>query len=244
MSDSRVTIQSLWVGPSLSTMERLSIASFLKHGHHYHLFTYSPVEGLPRGAVLRDAREILPESRIFLYRDHASYAGFANFFRYKLLFERGGWWVDTDAVCLRPFQFDEPYVIASEPLPHDRDVPTSSFLKAPAGSPALGEAWARCCAFRPETLAWGESGPRLIGDLVARFDLNRYVRPAATFCPVPYHEWNRFTDPEAAWDFDESTHAVHLWHELWRRAAKDKDQPYPSTSLYEQWKHQFLNEPR
>src|SRR4051812_6131780 len=98
MSGPRVIIQSLWIGARLSTMERLSIASFLHHGHDYHLFTYGPVEGIPPGTVVQDACEILTESRIFQYRDHASYAGFANFFRYKLLLERGGWWVDTDAV--------------------------------------------------------------------------------------------------------------------------------------------------
>src|SRR5438105_1989553 len=88
-------IQGLWVGERLSVMERLSIASFLHHGHAYHLYTYGPVAGLPAGAVRQDARAILPESMIFQYRDHASYAGFSNYFRYKLLLERGGWWVDT-----------------------------------------------------------------------------------------------------------------------------------------------------
>src|SRR3954454_16532370 len=113
MADER--IQGLWVGPRLSVVERLSIASFLHHGHNYHLFTYGPVEGLPAGAVLEDARSILPESMIFQYREHASYAGFLDLFRYKVLLERGGWWVDTDPVCLRPFDFDEPYVFGSQP---------------------------------------------------------------------------------------------------------------------------------
>ena len=41
-------------------------------------------------------------------------SGFSNFFRYKLLLERGGWWVDADMVCLRPFAFDKEHVFASE----------------------------------------------------------------------------------------------------------------------------------
>src|SRR5690348_5090275 len=98
-------IQGLWVGDRLSTMERLSIASFLALGHEYHLYVYRPVANVPAGTCVKDAREILPESMIFQYRKRPSYAGFANFFRYKLLLDRGGWWVDTDAVCLRALDF-------------------------------------------------------------------------------------------------------------------------------------------
>ena len=30
-------VQGLWIGDRLSVMERLSIASFLRNGHQYHL---------------------------------------------------------------------------------------------------------------------------------------------------------------------------------------------------------------
>ncbi len=36
---------------------------------------------------------------------------FANFFRYKLLLEKGGWFVDSDTICMRPFDFDNEYVL-------------------------------------------------------------------------------------------------------------------------------------
>ncbi len=86
-------IQSLWIGPTLSVMERLCMRSFLAHGHDFHLYTYAPIDNVPEGVVVQDGNDILPESMIFQYRDHSSYAGFANFFRYKLLLERGagGW---------------------------------------------------------------------------------------------------------------------------------------------------------
>ena len=107
-------IQSLWIGGELSPMEQLSIASFLAHGHEYHLYSYGEVGRLPKGAVLKNAEEILPKTAIFQYRQHPSYAGFSNFFRYRLLLRKGGWWVDTDVVCLKPFAFDAPYVFAAE----------------------------------------------------------------------------------------------------------------------------------
>ena len=84
-------IQGLWIGPELSVMEQLSIASFLRNGHEYHLYVYDELSNVPRGTVIKDASEVLPPSQIFQYKQNQSYAGFANFFRYKLLLERGGW---------------------------------------------------------------------------------------------------------------------------------------------------------
>ena len=107
-------IQGLWVGPELSVMEQLSVSSFLRHGHQYHLYVYDDVKNIPAGTVIKDGNEILSASRIFQYKQQASYSGFSNFFRYKLLLERGGWWVDTDTVCLKPFDFSEEYVFSSE----------------------------------------------------------------------------------------------------------------------------------
>jgi len=98
-------IQGLWIGPELSVMEQLSISSFLLNQHEYHLYVYDEPKNVPLGAVVRDANEILPASRIFQYKHFPTYAGFANFFRYKLLLERGGWWADTDTICLKPFDF-------------------------------------------------------------------------------------------------------------------------------------------
>ena len=99
-------IQSLWVGGRLSTMEQLCIRSFQAHGHEFVLYVYE--DDRRRSARHHSSwtpTTILPASRIFVYREHRTYAGFANFFRYKLLLEKGGWFVDADMVCLRPFDF-------------------------------------------------------------------------------------------------------------------------------------------
>jgi hypothetical protein len=42
-------IQSLWIGPELSRLEQLSIASFLKNGHPYELHVYDELPGIPAG---------------------------------------------------------------------------------------------------------------------------------------------------------------------------------------------------
>src|SRR6187549_2184730 len=108
-----ITVQSLWVGEVLPPLQQLSIRSFLAHGHQYHLYAYGDLQGAPEGAVVIDAATILPAESIFYYQHgfgQGSVSAFSNLFRYKLICERGGWWVDTDVVCLKPFEFDVPYV--------------------------------------------------------------------------------------------------------------------------------------
>lgn len=107
-------IQSLWIGKSLSVMEKLCIESFLQNGHPFHLYVYDEIKDVPKGAILKDANTIIPANKIFKYSDYASYAGFANQFRYKLLFEKGNYWVDTDIVCLKPFPSNLEYVFAEQ----------------------------------------------------------------------------------------------------------------------------------
>src|SRR5258705_11250485 len=115
-------IQMLWIGSRLSALEQLSIRSFLANGHAVHLYAYGEVAGVPAGTTTRDAREILPEAEVFTYSTgfgKGSPSAFSNYFRYKLLHERGGMWCDIDIVCLQPFAFaaNALYCIASERRP-------------------------------------------------------------------------------------------------------------------------------
>jgi len=224
-------VQCLWIGPRLSTMERMSIASFLRHGHEVHLYTYGDVDGIPPGTVVRDGREILPAERIFTYRDYASPAGFSNFFRYKLLLERGGWWVDTDMVCLKPFTFEGEHVFASE-LSMGAPFVTNSAIKAPRGSEAMAWAWEVCNARDPATLRWGETGPKLMKQLVERFGMHDAVQAPEVFCPIPFPEWRRLLDGDDPVELPAASYAVHLWNEMWRRENRDKDAAYDPRCLY------------
>lgn len=58
-------VQGLWIGDKLSLMEQLSIQSFLKNQHDYHLYVYRDVKNIPIGTTLMDGNEILPEKSIF-----------------------------------------------------------------------------------------------------------------------------------------------------------------------------------
>jgi mannosyltransferase OCH1-like enzyme len=238
--DSNKIIQGLWIGTELSVMEQLSVASFLRNGHEYHLYIYDEIKNIPAGTVIKDASEILPPSRIFQYKHFPTYAGFANFFRYKLLLEHGGWWVDTDTICLKPFDFPEEHIFATEKA-EETEVVTSGIIKAPVGSQVMAYAWEVCQSKQPEQLVWGETGPRLMGEAVRKFSLEKYAQPHHTFCPLAYYEWHKLLEPDANVLLDESTYAIHLWNEKWRAAGQDKNLQYHENCLYEQLKKKYLH---
>lgn len=237
-ADNRV-IQGLWIGPALSAMEQLGISSYLANGHEFHLYVYDRVANIPDGSIVRDANEILPRSRVFQYTGNKSYAGFANFFRYKLLADRGGWWSDTDSVCLKPFDFRSEYVFSSE-FSKGAQMVNNGLIKAPAGSPLLEWAWKQCDSKDSSKLEWGETGPALFAAGIERFALGEHVQPFTTFCPVPYSSWRSLVDPKADVDPGDDSHAVHLWHEQWRSAGVDKDAHYHPASLYERLRRRYL----
>jgi len=232
-------IQGLWIGPELSVMEQLSISSFLRNQHEYHLYVYDEPTNIPAGTVVREASEILPASQIFQYKHFPTYAGFANFFRYKLLLERGGWWADTDTICLKPFTFPEQHVFATE-ICDGQEVVTSGIIKAPSGSPAMAYAWEVCQTKEPDKLGWGETGPRLMGQAVERFSLDRYREPAHVFCPLDYANWRQVLEPVWTEALLEGSSAIHLWNERWRAAGQDKNARYHPNCLYEKLKRLYL----
>src|ERR1700731_1141109 len=155
-------ISSLWIGDRLSTMEQLSVRSFVTNGHDYHLYVYDDVKGVPDGVAIKDANTVLPSSVLIEFRERKDFAVFADLFRYKLLLEHGGWWADTDVICLKQFDFNQEYVFATERDTEGREFVTNGIIKATLGSDIMARAYKSCRSKKPALIRWGETGPLLI----------------------------------------------------------------------------------
>jgi hypothetical protein len=59
--------------------------------------------------TVKDGSAIVP--REYIFRMKGSLSIFADWFRQELLFAHGGYWVDLDIVCLKPFRFEDPIVV-------------------------------------------------------------------------------------------------------------------------------------
>jgi len=226
-------IQSLWVGDALSTMEILCINSYLAHGHEFHLYTYGKLSNIPSGTIVKDANRIIPEKEIFI-DSFGSYANLANQFRFTLLYEVGGWWVDMDTVCLKPFDFDEDFVFSSENSGYHkpRYMVNNGYIKSKPKAKFLKDCLDFISHRGHEHIHWGELGVSLFSRMVFRNNLEPYIKPPDCFCPVPYFNFESLIGDKTV-VLPDTAYALHLWNELWRRKKIDKNAKYPENSLYE-----------
>jgi hypothetical protein len=101
---------TFWLGRRLRFVDRVCLASMVKAGLDVSLYAYEPIENVPPGIKVVDAASVLslqtmrrvnphhPEIREHLARLH-----FSDLFRFALMREGKGFWLDTDIYMLRHF---------------------------------------------------------------------------------------------------------------------------------------------
>lgn len=143
-------VHGLWIGNLLTNFELLTIFSFIEKGYTFHLWVYMPLQNkLPESVIICDANTIIPENKIFRYKEKSQFgtgkgsvAGFSDIFRYKLLYDVGGWWVDMDVTCLKPFDSDAPYFFRGH---HSLPV-VGSVMKVPKASDLMLKCYTQAIA--------------------------------------------------------------------------------------------------
>ena len=236
---SRPIVQGLWIGSRLSIMEQLSISSYLEQGHPFHLYTYDDVQNIPAGTVVRDGREILPADGIFCYQrgfGKGSVSAFSNCFRYKLLFERGGWWSDLDSVCLRPLDFDGQHVVGYERHPDGELRVASGLMKAPADSPLMKFCWNTSWQVDRSTVRWGQIGPALLNQALRELKVSVQTVEPCVFYPIHYWQVWELVTPGG---IPAGSSAIHLWNSQWRSNGLNPDAVFRPDCIYEQLKQRF-----
>lgn len=240
---------TLWIGGPLGRVERACLRSVLRQGHRLALYCYDPVDGVPDGVELRDAAAVLPREAIL--RHHSgSVALFSNWFRYALLRQSAGIWLDTDLYLLAPlgpqpaclFGWEDETRIASGVLRLPPDSPLLDDLLAlferqtiPFWLPWHERALARLRRLRTgrtavELMPWGAAGPRALTALALKHDLAGEAAPVSHFYPVHYRdaEWIRDAGRPLEAMVQPDSLAVHLWNEL---IKSWKDAPAPAGSF-------------
>jgi glycosyltransferase involved in cell wall biosynthesis len=250
-------VHGLWIGP-LSRLELLTLHSFVAQGHEFHLWRYKHTpDPLPGGVVVRDANEILAHGMVFRKRaaDSAvglgagSYATFSDLFRTILLYKLGGIWVDMDVLCLRPFDFEQPYVFRSHPLGM-----VMNLIKCPPGSRLMGELTNEMSARIGEDSAWFDFTLAFI-EGIRRQNLQNFVRDDL-MPPDSWESLQPFIEADA--DFNPSWFGLHMCNELWTTLRKtgglykgnrftarlpDRNHPIPGTRIFRLYQQHGLLRP-
>lgn len=246
-------IRTLWIGSKLSIVEQTALASFVHHGHEVVLYCYGPVGNIPQGVLIEDASKIVSKEDIYTY-PNGSYAAFADLFRWEVLYQHGGCWVDTDVICLKPFEFDSEYIFGRQD--------TSTINIAVMGLPK-GSEFAKCLSemcrepnkvqpfdkighkiqkfFRRYVLGnkrgnirWGEGGGVKGFTRYAKHSgIDQHTKNFLAFYPVHAKCWGVLFDGTVQLNssiFSES-YAVHLWNENLRKNSINKSGPFPKHSF-------------
>lgn len=226
--------QSFWSGPPLSLYEQLCLKSFVDHGHRFVLYSFDAEMLVPEGIELRDARDILDPGEFFVYKNgfgKGSPAAFANLFRYELLSRLGGWWVDTDVVCLSG---DIPPVKVFYAKQHDGQF-NNAVLCFPPWHPVM----LRCLAEARrigQNVIWGQTGPALLTTVLQQICAGREIAPMQLAYPVPVQGARSVLRPEKTElvvQITKPSWFLHLWNEALKRWGVDKNRKPPEGSYLE-----------
>jgi hypothetical protein len=256
----KAVVQSLWIGPELSAIEQLAINSFLKNGHEFHLYTYDKVKNIPEGTTIKDANEIINSSEIFLYKK--SYATFADWFRWELIYKKGNFWVDMDVICLKPFDFKDELIYGFE---SDYRVP-QTVIKFPKGHEIAKYMAYRCKQpfnifyedpFRIKLkkfcmkyflfkkkgdIGWGYAGgPRGFTEVLKNKDLLKLAKPFTYFYPIHVSCAKSIFDLtfKNNPDFLKNSYALHCWNNYLKDHGINKNKTFEKESLIETLKRRY-----
>jgi hypothetical protein len=222
---------SFWYQGALTGFEYLCIKSFLDYGHEFFLYTYDDELLTPPGCVVRTAHEFFDEDAVFFYSKNAEkkVSAFSNMFRYRMIYETGLCWVDTDVLCLSE-NFPMPsYMFARQ----DSEFYNGAILRLPVGHEAMHLAAEYCWAVR-ESAVWGDLGPRLVTKIVDEYDLESQACPTEWFYPVHWRNALKLLDPASEKDLTkqiENAHLIHLWNEIFSRHGVNKKKLPPDGSF-------------
>lgn len=247
-----------WAYGNLSNLEKLCINSFIKQGYAVNLWTYGDISNVPAGANIKDARKVLPESRVFLWRDK-SYACFADLFRYAVLTSFGGLYADTDIIALiPPNTFPVQSFLVTERTDTRCRALIRSFVNyligrkrprinnnlifnaAPKPGDIIDLAYAFSDRFPIDKMSWGDIGPNLLTTIANEYPEIAFEIKEPDFansidwwdCPQKLLKPKVSLSKRAAF--------LHCYSGTWGSAGIDKDSSFPKDSLMASFADRYL----
>ncbi|MDO5647484.1 hypothetical protein [Paracoccus sp. (in: a-proteobacteria)] len=244
-------IATLWIGTRLSWLEQLCLKSFVDAGHVVFLYCYDLIGNAPAGVTLRDARDIFPGDTIIRHARTGSPAIHADIWRLHLMQRTDYVWMDADMLCIRPVDFDMPFVFGLE-KPHQV---CNAALRLPASSATLArlldfiadpyaigpwlkpdqQAQLRAAADRGEPVHfshqdWGLTGPAALSHYLRETGEWDYAQPQSVFYPVSFRDRNKviLSRFDIGADFlTDQTRTLHLWARRLKPRLHEAEQNRP-----------------
>lgn len=208
--------QSFWYGGPLSPFECLCLKSFIDHGHAFDLYTYDAELAVPAGVRVCDASALINRDEVFVYEAEGfgkgSPSAFSNLFRARLMVEKGGWWTDTDVVCLA----DHLPEVTDFFVRQDADLIAWGVIYFEPRHPVMVQCLDAVTKLG-RNVKWGDGGPVLLTRLLTECDLADRARPASVCYPIHYTEALDVLRPSKTADLMprlDTSLFLHLWNAM------------------------------
>jgi Glycosyl transferase family 2/Alpha 1,4-glycosyltransferase conserved region len=208
--------QSFWYGEALSPYELFCLKSFIDNGHAVDLYTYDANLVAPEGVRICNAAELIPQDEVFVYQPEGfgkgSPSAFSNVFRYKLLIEKGGWWIDTDVVCLT----DRVPVVNEFFARQDADLVACGTMYFEPHHPVMVQCLDQAVKLG-RTVKWGDTGPRLLTRVLQECGALDRAVPALVCYPIHYNQALDMLRPSRTAVLAprvESSLFLHVWNSM------------------------------
>lgn len=203
------------------------MASFVRQGYRFTVYSYEAIENLPEGVLSADAGAITAAENMkrFLIRGKPNLSHFSDLFRYCLFAKTPDIWVDADMLMLRRLP---PEIGAQILAREDAHSLCGAIMRLDSHSPDLPLLIQNTEALRDKELVWGETGPRLLTATFKRLDVMGTSHDFTKFFPIHYNDFYKAFLPEFR-EYCEARCAqaatLHLWNDrvvklgIWKRFA-------------------------
>jgi hypothetical protein len=233
-----------WHG-ELSKFEYGCILSFVKAGFDVNVWSYTNIK--VEGVTSRNAAELLDESllyKIFHHfnertSEHSSLAAFSDLFRFKVLSAYGGWWFDTDCICIRSSdQFkllrgdknlivgleDKNRLAVNSVIYSNKEIASKLFKKAE--SLVIDKNYALSY--------WGEIGPVFISQFALDENLFDSMLPTHNFFQIANDQHRVFieNDINYAMQILKHSYVTHVWTSRWKEFGINKNNLPTNSVVY------------
>lgn len=192
-------------------------------GHPVRVWSYAPekLEFLvPHGIEVRNADDVMPRALFERIIAGSEIRYFSDIFRYALLYEHGGLWMDSDVILLRPFPFRGDHFFNLQWRgSHKGHFVCGNVIYARPYSRHLRALYEMSISRFHDTSGkeFGDIGPKLLSDYIASdagAELRDWVFSPMFFNTIDWNEIDRFEKPigELA-DYlnDDRVYGIHLW---------------------------------
>ena len=220
----------LWIEGKLPRLQRACIKSYIKLGYEINFYTFTPNEiGVKHCNIFfYDAGTILDRC----YKNHLHYA---DLFRYILLHQEGGIWIDADLFLFKTIPNDS-IIISSQHCNktgafkkiNTNKTPNIGLLKVDKGDILLRKTIEKC--LKSKAKLGDLSFMNFFIQMIKKLDYEKYVVEPEVYCPVSwanakelYQKDNenfisKYGMETQCWDcICENAIGVHLWNNIFNK---------------------------